>query len=144
MRKLLILGCLLALFCVPSFAQSYESSITGQIFDDNTTCTTGVCVTLRLPLAANSASVTISAVSAYTGTVTFEASADNENWVSVAGSPAATGVAVTTAAAVGVWRFNVAGFRYFRVRGSAYTSGQIKVFIVGSTATAIIGAQTGP
>lgn len=61
-----------------------------------------------------------------TCTVTYEASADNVNWVSVAGyapsAPATETVASTTTAVATVFRTDL---RYFRARVSTYTSGTV-------------------
>jgi hypothetical protein len=144
MRKLFLFVCLLSVLSLPAFSQQFESSITGSVYAGTTCATTGACTTLRLPLGAASASINLVANAAFTGTVTFEASADNITFVGIPGAPAATGTAVSTTTAAGTWRFSVSGFRYLRVRVSAYTSGRLNVFIVGSTAPLTIGATAGP
>lgn len=150
MRKLIIFACLLAalsVLSVPAFCQQFENSTKGVISTANTTCALATdCTTLRLPLGAASASATITAAVAFNGvTLVFEASADNITYVAIAGAPAATGVAVTSTAAAGTWRFSVSSFRYFRVRCSVRTTaGTANVFLLGSTAHLQIGATTGP
>ena len=151
MRKLFCLLLVIAAFtlCAPAFAQQFENS-TGpgvRISTAGTDCATSTnCVTLRLPLGAASASVTVTAIEAFNGvTLNFEASADGKNYVAIAGAPAATGTAVTTVTAAGTWRFSVAAFRYLRVRCSVRTTaGVAGIFILGSTAHLQIGATTGP
>lgn len=144
MRKLLIFVCLLATLSFPAFSQQFENSIKGSVYAGTACTTTGACTTLRLPLGAASASINLVANTTFTGTVTFEASADNITFVGIPGAPAATGTAVLTTTAAGTWRFSASGFRYIRVRVSAYTSGRLDVFIVGSTAPLLIGATSGP
>jgi predicted secreted protein len=64
----------------------------------------------------------------FVGTVTFEATTDGQNWVTVSVlPPGGPGTAVTTATAAGLWRLQVAGFLKARARCSAYTSGTIVV-----------------
>jgi len=148
MKKWIVFSLLLAvtaLFSPAASAQQFENSIKGKIYAGTACTTAGACVTLRLPLGTASTTLTVAATSdAFTGTLTFEASADNITFVGIAGAPPVTGVAVATATAAGFWRFNTAGFRYFRVRCSTYTDGTLDVFILGSTAPAFVGAQTGP
>jgi hypothetical protein len=150
MRKLLILVCLLAALCIPVYAQQFENSIKGQITTAGSTCSTTAtatnCTTLRLPLGAASASATVTAIEAFNGvTLLFEASADNITYVAIAGAPAATGTAVTSTTAAGVWRFSVAGFRYLRIRCSVRTTaGVAGVFLLGSTGHLQVGAVAGP
>lgn len=69
----------------------------------------------------------ISLTGTWAGTVTFEASADNSNWVPIAGADA-TGHSNSTASAVtadGQYAFNIAGYKSIRARISAYTSGSL-------------------
>jgi hypothetical protein len=62
-----------------------------------------------------------------TATVTFEATADDSNWVSaVCTSIASTsGALVTSATASGLFKCNVAGMTQFRARISSYTGGTV-------------------
>ena len=151
MKRLLITLCLLAALCVlsvPAFGQQFENSVKKNITTASTDCaaTPTGCLTLRLPLGASSASATITAVETFNGvTLLFEASADGITYVGIAGAPAATGTAVISTAAAGVWRFSVAGFRYLRVRCSVRTTaGVAGVFLLGSTGHVSIGAVAGP
>ena len=151
MKRFLIFAALVVMFSLPASAQQFENSIKGSINAADTDCvaagvSSSPCTTLRLPLGAASASATITAIEAFNGvTLVFEASADNITWASIAGAPAATGTAVTSTTAAGVWRFSVAGFRYLRVRCSVRTTaGVAGVFLLGSTAHLQIGATTGP
>lgn len=63
----------------------------------------------------------------FVGTVTFEGTADGTNYVSLQGINVATGAEATTATAVGILQFPIAGLTAFRARVSAYTSGTITV-----------------
>jgi hypothetical protein len=144
MKKLLIFAGLLAALIVPAFSQQFENSIKDKVSAGTTCATANACVTLRLPLGASSASVNLVANATFSGTVTFEASADGITYVGIPGAPAATGTAVLTATAAGTWRFSVSAFRFLRVRCSTYNSGGLKVFIIGSTAPLLIGATAGP
>lgn len=77
-------------------------------------------------------------------TLQFEGSVDGTNWVSVRGFPLPSGVPVTsiTGTGVGTWRFSVAGFRLFRLRVSAYTSGTM-VYALWATDTDVIEDSAG-
>jgi hypothetical protein len=63
----------------------------------------------------------------FVGTVTFEGTLDDTNWVSVGLVPFAGGAAVTSATAPGVWSLGDVPLSQFRARISAYTSGTITV-----------------
>ena len=129
------------LFVPAASAQQFENTVSGQIYAGTACTTAGACVSLRLPLGAASATMTIAATSdAFTGTLSFEASADGINYVAIPGAPASTGVGTLTATAAGTWRFNVSAFRFIRVRCSAYTDGTLTVFILGSTAPLVVAA----
>jgi len=66
-------------------------------------------------------------VGAGTYTVTFQASVDGTNYVSLVGRSVTTVTTGTTATGAGVWVFPVAGMHSMRARVSAYTSGEITV-----------------
>lgn len=61
----------------------------------------------------------------WTGTVTFEATIDGTNWISVNADPVPTGAAATTATAGGIYQVPCAGFSQVRARFSTATSGSI-------------------
>jgi hypothetical protein len=63
----------------------------------------------------------------FSGTITFEETCDNTNWVAVSmipvGQQPAYATAVTTATAVGIWSAPTFAYTGFRARCSTYTSG---------------------
>lgn len=61
----------------------------------------------------------------FSGTVTFEGSMDGTTWAAVLSRKVVDGTSVTTATAPGLYQAPVAGLTQFRVRVSAYTSGNI-------------------
>lgn len=61
----------------------------------------------------------------FSGTVTFEVTVDGTNWVAVEMTTPAGAAAATTATGAGIFVAPVAGYRKFRARCSAYTSGTI-------------------
>jgi hypothetical protein len=64
----------------------------------------------------------------FVGTVTFESSTDDSNWIALSGENLATGAIVSTATVTNtVVGFRVAGIKSIRARISAYTSGSITV-----------------
>ena len=68
----------------------------------------------------------------FVGTVTFEATIDGDNWVSVEGASVGDSTSLsTTATAPGIWRISVLGLSTIRARISAYTSGAITVLALG-------------
>lgn len=63
----------------------------------------------------------------WTGTVQFEVTVDGQNWVAV--KDQFNGGSATSANAVGVFQFKVAGFKGFRVRASAAITGTADVVL---------------
>lgn len=63
----------------------------------------------------------------FVGTITFEATSDDTNWVSLNVTQIGAGVIGTTATAPGLYRASVAGVKTVRARISAYTSGSITI-----------------
>lgn len=63
----------------------------------------------------------------FSGTIVFEASSDDTNWVSLNVTQIGAGVIGTTATASGLYRASVAGIKSVRARISVYTSGSITV-----------------
>ena len=70
----------------------------------------------------------------YTGSLVFEASLDGATWASVPGTVQGGGAPVSSTTGSGVFFFGLAGFRWFRVRCSSYTSGTANVYAVASLA----------
>ena len=67
-------------------------------------------------------------------TVTFEATADGTNWVSLLVTPTTSATAVTTATASGVFTAHVAGLLQVRLNVSAWSSGTVTGTVNGTTA----------
>lgn len=65
----------------------------------------------------------------WAGTVTFEASVDSANWVTVSVTPSNSATTVTTATGNGVWWVENTGYAAFRARFSTATSGTVKMTI---------------
>ena len=63
----------------------------------------------------------------FSGTITFEATVDNTNWVSIQVVNIADGTVSTTATAAGIYQCGVAGLTKVRARVSAWASGTITV-----------------
>jgi hypothetical protein len=79
----------------------------------------------------------------FEGTVTFEATLDGVNWVSLQMRSVTDGSIVTTATAPGIFVAAVAGLTAVRARISAYTSGSITVrgFAVEGPSQPVIGGD---
>ncbi len=63
----------------------------------------------------------------FVGTVQFEATINNTNWIAVQATNLNSGAATTTATAAGLYRINCKGLLKVRANITAYTSGAITV-----------------
>ena len=90
----------------------------------------------ELPVStAQQANVQLSGT--WAGTITFEATLDGTTWHSVAASKSDANkftTVVSTATGNGVWRADVIGYKSFRARCSAFTSGTIVVDVYSAFA----------
>lgn len=66
------------------------------------------------------------------GTLSFEVTNDNTNWVAARCTPPGTTTAVTSATAVGLWTCPVAGNQQLRARVSTYTSGTFVITVAAA------------
>jgi hypothetical protein len=83
---------------------------------------------IRIPCeGANT--VAIQTDGTWAGTLTFQASINGADFVSVAAAPVAGGSSINTATANGAWIVNCAAFSFVRVVWTTYTSGQVRVFL---------------
>jgi len=93
-------------------------------------------VNQELGIDANGWATAIVEVSGtFVGTLNFEASFSDTNWINISGNyvgPSATATATITA--IGIVRVPIAGCTRFRVRVSAWTSGTAQVMMKTSTA----------
>lgn len=91
---------------------------------------TGVIATCDLALLANGGAA-VQLTGTWVGTVTFQATIDGTNWVSILATDIATGSTATTATANSIYKFDVVGLRSVRANCTAYTSGTIVATING-------------
>lgn len=75
---------------------------------------------------------TMQVTGTFVGTVTFQATVDGTNWVSLLMTNLTTGSTSATATAPGIFRATVAGLKAVRANVTAYTSGDITVTGVAS------------
>lgn len=123
MKKLLGFALLFFLSAIPAFGQSAAGSITAA----NTTCTTGVCVSMTLSTSAGAATITVGGT--FSGTLNFELSGDNGvTW---------TAAPTASTTSTGVTNFNVAGYSNIRVRGNPFASGTANVTIFAGAGSKI-------
>lgn len=80
-------------------------------------------------------------IGTWAGTVTFQASNDNVNWVSCIALPVAGSAGVTTATANGSWIIPVTA-KYVRARLTAYTSGKVSALAHGNYDTPIVASPS--
>jgi hypothetical protein len=71
---------------------------------------------------------------AFVATVTFEASINGSDYVTLQMFPSNSSTGATTATAAGIWTATVAGFSLVRARISAYTSGAVTVVALATDA----------
>lgn len=122
--KRLALAALMIALSAPAFAAS------GVLTTSGTTCaSTGVtCLIVPLQQDVGSAGFVISGT--WTGTITFEGSADGgTTWTAMEAWPLGSRTAVTSATAGGTWQVNAAGLTTLRMRASATMTGKAAVTI---------------
>lgn len=78
-------------------------------------------------IAAHATEVGVSVSGTFSATLAFEATTDDSTWFAVQGVPVGGGASVSNLTGTGNYRVDIAGFRRFRVRMSAYTSGAAAV-----------------
>lgn len=76
--------------------------------------------------------IAIQLTGTWAGTVTFEGTIDGVSWVALNLVPTNSATAASTATATGVWMGNIAGLEAVRARVSAYTSGTVEAFMLGT------------
>lgn len=127
--KRILIGLMFALLTVPAFAAS------GVLTTSASTCASSGVTCLIVPLTMDKGSAGLTISGTWTGTITFEGSADGGvSWTAIDAWPLGSRTAVTTTTAVGQWQFNVAGLTTIRARASATISGAATVTISPSYA----------
>jgi hypothetical protein len=71
----------------------------------------------------------------FTGTITFEATVQGQDFTAFRVTPVASSTQVTTATAPGLWTASTVGFLAVRARMSLYTDGQAIVYLKAATAS---------
>lgn len=77
----------------------------------------------------NRGAVGVQVTGTWTGTLSFQISVDGNTWQTGNVSASNGTTAVTTATANGVWAGSIAGFRFFKVKATAWTSGTAQVVL---------------
>ena len=95
-----------------------------------TASSTGVTVD-----TADCATACVQLTGTWVGTITFQGTVDNSNWVSLNGVAPTTGTPATTATSNGVYVVDVAGLQFMRAQCTAFTSGTIVVTILATEAS---------
>jgi hypothetical protein len=107
---------------------SVAASITGSLPNDTTlqdsVIATGNGTSVN---TSGQASLILQISGTFVGTVTFEATQDNINWVAILGQNLNSGAQTTNTTSPGMFGFPVNGLKQVRARVSAYTSGNITV-----------------
>ena len=94
-----------------------QLNITGSAAANNTNLISTSCNAYR--------TVSVQITGTFSGTVSFQVSNDNTNWVSIAGKSAAdtSGNYLVSFTSPAIFIGSLAGYQFFRVRFTAYTSG---------------------
>ncbi len=124
MKRFVCLALLLLLSTVGLRAQASSRSVQGQLTAASaiTACPGVGCVTLFL---AGSSNVALQVSCTYSGTVSFEGTIENTNWVALNMTPLNSATAASSTTSTGVWQsVLVGGLTAVRARMSSYTSGQ--------------------
>lgn len=109
------------------FGQSTQGNLTAA----STVCqTVGSCVTFDLPNIRLGGAIQLDGT--FAGTVQFEGSTNSGNWFAIVGTPIGGGAASSSATAIGIWQFGIAGLNGLRARASVYTSGTVNVTIAAT------------
>jgi hypothetical protein len=87
---------------------------------------TAATQTVTLSLAGDAGAM-IQIADTFTGSLSFLATADGQNYVAIAGTPIGGGTAVTLATAGGIWTFSVGGLLALRVTATALSTGAARV-----------------
>lgn len=85
----------------------------------------GTAIDVRKEADGAMSVVAIQVTGITTATITFEATIDDSNWVSILAENITTGAEATTATADGIYRITCLGLSQIRARVSAWTSGTI-------------------
>lgn len=120
---------------------SVTANLTAQAAND-AACAAASCVTLNIN--SSSGGVTVDLDGTFSGTLTFEASANGGvKFRTLSVTPTNSSTTVTTATAVGSWQANIAGYTQLRIRFSTYSSGTAVATINASLASARSGGGGG-
>lgn len=119
MTRIATLLTALLLFSAPASAQVIDSR---HVTAESTgACNAGACATFQLP--PGSPSLVLDVSGTFTGTLTFEGTADGITFRTVAATKLADGLAVTTTASTGSFAVVNHGFLKVQARATAWTSG---------------------
>ena len=86
--------------------------------------------TATVPLAeGDNSHVTFQLVDAgsWSGTITFQATLDGTNWVSILAVPVTTGTAAATTTAAGIFQIDASGCAAVRAKVTTYSAGSMDV-----------------
>jgi len=129
--KRLALALLLAAMSVPAWAAS------GTLTTSGSTCTATGVTCLIVPMSQDKGAAGLTLSGTWTGTVTFEGSADGGvTWTAINALPLNSTTAVTSSTGNGTWQVNAAGLTTLRMRASATMSGSAIATITPSFASA--------
>lgn len=134
MKRLVMFLALFSLLIGSGFSQASPTTKTAQLTAAGSTCILTTCISQRIPASAASGAVQLSGT--FTSSIVqFEASSDGINFIAIPGIPLTPGTGVTSVTTTpGIWRFELAGLLYIRVRCSTYSAGPVIVTLTTSLA----------
>lgn len=88
-------------------------------------------VTTHMPMVGMNA-VALQLSGTFTATVTFEATVNGTNWITMGMTPISGGSVATTGTAAGIWYSAVKGLAAVRGRITTYTDGPVTVTAIAS------------
>lgn len=129
MTRLRILVLLLVVGCVPIVrGQQIGLPQTVSVQDSGTACSVASTCASFAPVTQG-VSLTFSVSGSFSGTLTFEATADGGNWFSVLAALQSTGTQATTTTATGLYSLPNTGFLGIRARATSWSSGTATIAV---------------
>jgi hypothetical protein len=136
MKRLILLLAVLLALAPRAQAQGLGAPQTVSVQDSGTACSVAfTCATFTAAGVAVVPSLTLQVSGTWTGTLTFEATGDGANWVTVIGVNVTSGAQVTTTTASGLFAFANVGIVGVRARATAAMTGS--AFVAAARGSAV-------
>jgi len=123
MKQLVLAGALVLAWGLPASAQVVGQLQTITVIDSGTACVTAPTACATYALDSQTGGLAISVAGTWTGTLTFEGTANGSVWTSLLATNLATGASATTTTASGLFTVTNAGVVGVRVRATGAITG---------------------